>query len=146
MSNCKIHQGSFFSDGYGQVWFRGNNWRAHRVAWTKANGEIPDGLWVLHKCDNPACINVDHLFLGTAKDNADDRWAKGRKYVNITEAEASAIYSAAHTGREHTQEAKDKIGNALKGKKFSDDHRMKLAEAARLRNRTSKRDKWGQYE
>ncbi len=52
--------------------------RAHRAAWVIKNGLIPDGLYVCHKCDNPRCCNVDHLFLGTPKDNMIDKEAKGR--------------------------------------------------------------------
>jgi hypothetical protein len=51
---------------------------AHRVSWAIHNGPIPDGLLVLHRCDNPACVRPDHLFLGTDKDNAADREKKGR--------------------------------------------------------------------
>jgi hypothetical protein len=50
----------------------------HRLAWEIKNGEIPNGLFVLHKCDNPACCNTDHLFLGTQKDNMQDALKKGR--------------------------------------------------------------------
>ena len=58
---------------------------AHRVSWMIANGAIPDGARVLHNCpegDNPACVNPDHLYLGTMKDNTQDMMKKGRnRYV-----------------------------------------------------------------
>jgi hypothetical protein len=51
---------------------------AHRVAWEKVHGPIPQGMQVLHRCDTPLCVNVEHLFLGTNADNQRDKASKGR--------------------------------------------------------------------
>lgn len=66
------------TQGYGNFELNGSC-RAHRIAWELTYGGIPDGLWVLHKCDNPSCVNPEHLFLGTRQDNIDDMYAKGRE-------------------------------------------------------------------
>jgi hypothetical protein len=79
-SSCWLWMGWRNKNGYGQV--KGGLYRnktAHRVVWTHVNGPIPDGLWVLHRCDNPPCVRPDHLFLGTPSDNAADMVAKGRQ-------------------------------------------------------------------
>lgn len=66
-------------DGYGYVWHDNRAQRASRVAYEAFVGPITDGLLVLHHCDNAACINPVHLFLGTHQDNADDRNSKQRQ-------------------------------------------------------------------
>ena len=67
------------TEGYGAISVRrGVARRAPRVAWELQVGPIPDGLVVCHACDNPPCVNVNHLFLGTHADNARDKIAKGR--------------------------------------------------------------------
>lgn len=77
-NGCWEWSGSRNHQSYGNLMINYKNWRTHRLAWILWNGEIPDGLMVLHQCDNPPCCNPDHLFLGSAKDNALDAYAKGR--------------------------------------------------------------------
>ena len=64
--------------GYGVINAGGKQVRAHRLAWEIANGPIPEGMSVCHRCDNPPCCNVEHLFLGAPKDNMADKMRKGR--------------------------------------------------------------------
>jgi hypothetical protein len=76
---CVEHIGTRTRKGYGMVTAEGRQWSAHRLAWTKAFGPIPPGLFVCHHCDNPPCIEPSHLFLGTHQDNMADRNRKGRQ-------------------------------------------------------------------
>jgi len=64
--------------GYGAVNTKQGQYKAHRLAWELSHGPIPDGIFVLHTCDNPACCNPHHLFLGTQTDNMADMNQKGR--------------------------------------------------------------------
>lgn len=73
-SECWPWAGTKTRGGYGT--FRGTT--AHRVAFERANGPIPDGLVVMHTCDNPSCCNPEHLRAGTQQENIADMWAKGR--------------------------------------------------------------------
>lgn len=70
---------SLLKSGYGQVRRRGKTYSTHRYAYRLEHGSIPDGMCVLHRCDNRKCCRPDHLFLGTYQDNHDDMIAKGRK-------------------------------------------------------------------
>ena len=76
--DCWVWNGYFNSTGYGFLNVDGRKTLAHRYSFLLHKGPIPDGLHVLHKCDNPPCTNPDHLFLGTNQDNIADRVAKGR--------------------------------------------------------------------
>lgn len=73
---------------------------AHRFAWELIVGEIPEGMCVLHKCDNRACCNPDHLFLGTQQDNMQDMHKKGRGPKGYKRAKFDAAI-AAHKGMSH---------------------------------------------
>jgi len=76
--SCWNWKHSTFRGGYGQFKVQERNLRANRVAWEMTHGEIPDGLSVLHRCDNRRCCNPDHLWLGTHRENMADMQRKGR--------------------------------------------------------------------
>ena len=75
---CLEWTGTLGEFGYGQTTVKQKRYNCHRLAWEMASGKIPDGMSILHKCDNPKCVEIEHLFLGTQKDNVHDAIAKGR--------------------------------------------------------------------
>lgn len=75
---CWEWQGQRNHRGYGDFSIVYKRWKAHRYSWFLANGSIPDGMKVLHRCDNTSCVRPDHLFVGTQKDNVHDAIQKGR--------------------------------------------------------------------
>lgn len=76
--DCWEWTSGFDHFGYGRMHVKGSVVDVHRLSWALANGPIPEGMCICHKCDNPPCVNPSHLFLGTDADNIHDRDAKGR--------------------------------------------------------------------
>lgn len=79
---CWAWKGSGHKPGkpYWVFWAAGRTWMAHRVSWMLVSGDIPDGLFICHHCDNHQCVRPDHLFLGTNSDNITDAARKGRVF------------------------------------------------------------------
>lgn len=85
---CWLWRGNRIPQGYGQVMFRGKNYRSHRIAWAITNQRDLGDLHACHACDNRGCCNPDHLWLGTNRDNVDDAVRKGRKSPRTSLAKA----------------------------------------------------------
>lgn len=81
MSECMVWNGPTNRGGYGRKRIKGKDVLLHRMAYEWANGPIPDGMCVCHTCDNPPCVNPDHLWLGTRSENTLDRIGKGRTHI-----------------------------------------------------------------
>lgn len=96
-SGCWIWMGKLRSNSvglnhrYGFTSISGKEERAHRLSYKIFRGEIPDGLYVLHKCDVTQCVNPDHLFLGTQKENLLDASSKGRTWRKVTEQQVAEM-------------------------------------------------------
>jgi hypothetical protein len=115
-TGCWLWSGAANGEGYGTFHVRPKNLMAHRFSWSLHNGPIPDGLFALHKCDTPACVNPDHLFLGTKGDNARDKARKGRCHDNrgerhgmskLTDFQVSCIRLRLDEGQTQTRIAAD---------------------------------------
>lgn len=114
---CWLWMGGKDGDGYGGFWLEGKPISAHRYSYQLNIGPIPEGLLVLHTCDQPACVNPAHFFLGTKKDNAIDREQKGRSRDSRGEKQGAAKLTEVKV-RQIFQDSK----NGMSQKKIADKH------------------------
>lgn len=77
-NGCRTWDGLAYEKGYGRISWNGKQWSTHRLAWALTHGD-PGDQWVLHRCDNPPCVNPEHLFLGDHEVNTADKVAKDRQ-------------------------------------------------------------------
>lgn len=114
--SCWLWQASRDACGYGAFWLNNVVMPASRASYILFRGPIPEGLYVLHTCDNPSCVNPDHLIVGSQTDNMQDCVKKGRKHmpaghehylakltkeqvVKIRELSVSGLYTQKHIGQ-----------------------------------------------
>ena len=100
---CRIFAGAKSDKGYGLIYDKGLILRAHIVSYKLHIGPVPKGLFVLHHCDNPPCINPEHLWLGTAQDNSYDMMNKDR---NQRQSQCGELNGRAKLTRQKAAEIK----------------------------------------
>lgn len=88
---CEEYAGARDAQGYGMQWKNGRSQRTHRVRYEEVHGPIPKGMVVMHLCDNPPCRAIDHLVLGTQKQNMQDCASKGRRTSRTGEDHGMAL-------------------------------------------------------
>lgn len=89
--SCWEWNGILDVTGYGRISHKNKLMNAHRASYEVFVGEIPKGLWVLHKCDNRCCVNPEHLFIGTPKDNTHDMMRKKKVFDFVGEKNNCAV-------------------------------------------------------
>lgn len=115
---CLEWTGSKTRYGYGRIRIGQRLYLAHRVAFIRAYGLIPDGKYVCHQCDNPACCNPEHLFLGTQFENMADMYRKGREPNKLGQNNPAAKLTDAEVRQIRKMYAEGGISQAALGRKF----------------------------
>lgn len=99
MSGCWLWTHHCDPKGYGMIWLKGSPRKAHRISWELHRYPIPKGMFICHRCDTPACVNPEHLFLGTHTDNMRDMASKGRGAgVKATRSDVELAVSMSREG------------------------------------------------
>lgn len=114
VNECWVWNRAVYKGGYGAYSYENKACKAHRFSYMCYIGSIPTGMMVCHTCDNPCCVNPYHLFLGTAKDNMQDKMNKGR-------------YNNGLLGKKMSNATKNKISKGNTGKKHSDEVKAKTS-------------------
>lgn len=110
-SGCWLWSGCKNEKGYGLFRYRRQSSRAHRFAYEMVHGDIPDGLQICHRCDNPSCVYPGHLFIGSNAENHADKMRKGRQskgedYSFLTESDVCSIRNLFRSGLQQSEIAR----------------------------------------
>jgi DNA-directed RNA polymerase specialized sigma24 family protein len=129
--DCWTWTGAANRTGYGSVRRRPHMYAAHRLSYEFAYGPIPEGLWVLHRCDNPPCVRPDHLFLGTQRENNEDCSRKqrrrrigtaGAKLTELYVRQIRSLYIGGLTQREIAERfavTQVTVSNVIRGRTYN---------------------------
>ena len=142
---CWVWQGKRNKGGYG-YW---GKVLAHRHSWMLANGPIPDGMWILHHCDNRPCVNPAHLYPGTVVENVRDMVSRGRNYVpalkthcdrghelsgdnlRLVGVDQRRICRTCDNDRSATRQREDRRARGLRKTRLSDQDKARICELRR---------------
>ena len=133
LDECWTWTASKLTHGYGAFGVGMKRISAHRFSWTLHFGEIPKGMVVCHKCDNPPCVNPNHLFLGTDADNQRDKKLKGRSARGESNSKAKLT-------EDNVQEIRRLIKDGLSSRKIAE--RFGVRHAAILTIKNGKNWSW----
>lgn len=128
-SKCWIAKGHRMKSGYVIVYKGGERFYAHRLSYKMSFGEIPKGIYVCHKCDNPPCYRPSHLFLGTQKDNLQDMVKKGR--AAFGDRNGARTHPDKHIKGEKHVNAKLNLNDVVNIRKYYSEKKFNIYELAK---------------
>lgn len=141
--DCWVWGAAQSSSGYGVFWLDGKNYNAHWLSHLFFKGE-PNGLWVLHTCDNKSCINPAHLYLGTQQDNVNDAVARGRLATGLKHGSKTTRRSYlfdknpfGKLSKETCLEIRDRLQNGESAYKINSEYGVHFTTIFRARNKAN---------